>query len=303
MSIPRTRYIALAFMATFAVVVATAPSASAYGSLRCAEVVTPGSGAFTNTSCTTSGTGNYAYVWGGGVSISATEECAEISDLGQKGDFTNAECTTSGVGGYIKVKKGFPISGSGGAVKLEGAKAAEATACSGSKGEPSATSQKTFSVTTVYTGCKLPSTGKECKTPEAKEGEIKTKPLVGELGIINKTEETMGIELWPASRTASEKEKHTFEAVYSEFECTGGGKYKVRGAVVGKLGTVDKHMTEEQISFTEKEGKQGLVKLEGVEGEAKATLSTSINGGAFTETGLATEEALKFGETWEIMSN
>jgi hypothetical protein len=173
--------------------------------------------------------------------------------------------------------------------------------CTGvsSSGEVSGT-KKIVKAKQTFTGCKLASL--VC-TPN-KTGEFTTKELEGEFGYIKGTEKTVGLDLWPSSRTAAEREKHEFNAPFAEFIC-GGSVSRFKGSVIGQATPVNKKIkTGEKLSITyhQKTGKQEIEKLEGVEGGAKDVLGFSLAPGffPFEEAGEEALGQMKFEEEAEL---
>ena len=171
------------------------------------------------------------------------------------------------------------------------------------------TVKKTVKATVKFTGCENTGTKVKCKGgPGAvNAGEINTNELEGELGYISSAEKTVGIELWPSSRTATEKEKHTFEALFVEFECSVLAKSKVKGAVIGQVAaaSINKLIgtTETMgIDYAQTTGKQKVTKLEGVEGGTAVHLNSSIDGSAFEESAEEATNLNSFEEQVELLA-
>jgi hypothetical protein len=133
--------------------------------------------------------------------------------------------------------------------------------------------------------------GVKCKSPGAKEGEVKTAPLTATLGFINKAKNEVGLEVKP-----SEGE------VFAKFTC-GEVTVEIKGAVIGSIGPVNKlvelgsHFTTE---FAQKEGKQAIKKFEG---GAEVGLSIRLSGGSFRAAAFQDSGELFFSEVAEIVTS
>lgn len=148
----------------------------------------------------------------------------------------------------------------------------------------------------IFTGCKLEAFFEifECKSKGAKnKEEIETVALMGNLGYINKSAKTAGVELLP--ETAA-------EYTNGEIECA-GQKVKVTGKVIGEAKPVNEMNTKGTLKFVASGTKQVPEEIE-VEG-TKLTgvkLQSSLNGGANEEAAETTEDTITFGESIEIMA-
>jgi hypothetical protein len=137
--------------------------------------------------------------------------------------------------------------------------------------------------------------------------EIKTTELEGEIGYIEpKANKEDGEDLWPASRTAAEKEKHEFtnKALFAEFTCGIVAGNKVWGSVIGKLTPVNT-LVKTTEAFTlayeagTNAGEQKIKKLEGVEGGVEDVLTSSLFGFE-AKSNEQTTQSVKFEEDVEV---
>lgn len=106
---------------------------------------------------------------------------------------------------------------------------------------------------------------------------IVTKTLSGELGYINKSTKTVGLDLKPASGSE-----------LANTEC-GGVTIVVDGSVIGQITPTKTKTTKYTLTYTQSEGKQTIQKFEGGPTD---TLSASVGGGAFEEAGEETTESI-----------
>ena len=161
--------------------------------------------------------------------------------------------------------------------------------------------KKVKKVVVTFEGCEATIGGikAKCNTAGEVAGKIVTKELEGELGYINKATPSVGLDLWPASRTAEEKTKHTFNALFVEFECTGFAKSKVRGSIIGELTPVN-GAAGKTLTLTYKKGaakgEQLIKKMETVEGGVEDVLESSLNNGAFEKSNEETTNTVTFAE-------
>jgi len=191
--------------------------------------------------------------------------------------------TTSCAGGLAEgsyewfrgvIKKGFTTSA--GTTKLETVSKSKIT-CAAESGSGEYSGAKTVTgVTVTFTGCEGPGATK-CATAGANEGELLTKPLEGQLGIISeevkegKEIRKIGLELFPAGHAGS----------YVEFSC-GGSPQVLRGSVIAPV-SIDKMSLTSTLTYKGAKGKQAP---EQFEGEPKDVLESSVAGGAFEQSGL-----------------
>ncbi len=133
---------------------------------------------------------------------------------------------------------------------------------------------------------KCTSLGKNCSSPGAKKGEIKTNPLSGTLGYISKTGPKVGVSLTGEGGKPS-----------AEFNCE-GLEIVTTGSVIGEItGDVNKFNKESTDTFVVNgSGVQIPTKFEGGPTEV---LESTINGSGPFESGEETTVVNK-GETLEI---
>jgi hypothetical protein len=148
--------------------------------------------------------------------------------------------------------------------------------CTADTNKGELTGPKTDLVTVTFTGCET--SGIKCNSAGGAAGEIKTNQLASLLGYINAATKETGVDLSPAVAGAN----------VAEFECA-GIKIVVRGSVIGVITPLNKKTKAYTVKFVQKAGKQKVTKLEG---GPKDVLETSINGGAFVESGESTTDKL-----------
>jgi hypothetical protein len=299
----RIRIIGLTLVAAFAMSVVGVSSALAAPTLpnmqRCAKVIEPKTGNFEESKCAKlKAKEEWIRVYAGGTVLNGTEECAEVVEPGT-GVFSESACAKREAPfEWIRVApENRKITGTSGAGTLETASGKTVT-CTADKSEAEVSGPKKLAkVFVTFTGCA--SSGVKCNTSGAAAGEIKTKELEGEIGYIEpKANKEVGLDLWPSSRTATEKKNHEFNALFVEFECTGFAKSKVRGSVIGKLTPVNTPTKTLTLTYTKgaAKGEQKLKKLEGVEGGVEDVLQSSLNGAAFEKSSEETTDTNTFGE-------
>jgi hypothetical protein len=298
----RIRIIMLSLLAVFAVgVVASASAAAAAPEfVRCARVVTAGSGKFEKSNCVgAAGTKEYIKVFAPGKAINATEECAETATAGE-GTFENNECTTVGTGtkSFIKVLKGkFKFEDTEGRSYLFGNAAGTLrVSCPKDISQGVITGVKAISkVFVIFQSCVgLATSGEECpvKTPGEPEGVIKTKELSGELGLVAAAEA-------PSSETGLAL-KPTVAAFFTELEgepATCIPLTKVVGSVIGEVEPVKVLSTTGEVIFGVKggEGKKNKQTIQKLVGGEKDTLE------AFGVTsGFESTDLIEFEEAFEV---
>lgn len=147
------------------------------------------------------------------------------------------------------------------------------------------TGEKTDKVkSVVFKGCE--SSGFKCSTSGAASGEIKTSELESTLGYINKSTKEVGIELKPKGG-----------GNFATFECTAFVKVTVKGSVIAVITPINTETTKYTLKFTQTKGKQTPQNLEG---QSKDTLESSVDGGAFEESGEETSDELTLAKTAKI---
>jgi len=129
------------------------------------------------------------------------------------------------------------------------------------------------------------SLGKKCSSPAAKAGLIKTNPLKGVLGYINKSKKEVGVALSAETGT-----------VLAEFNCE-GLEIVTTGSVIGTIASVDVFTkTETNVFAVNGEGFQAIKNFEG---GANQELLSKINGSGPFPSGQQAE-AVNKGEELEI---
>jgi len=199
----------------------------------------------------------------------------EAEELLEKHKLTAAECET-----LLKENEG---KGEGQEPVVLETVSGNVVECSGVNATGEYSSTKTVSnVDTTFTGCEVPAAegkGTPCTSPGAKEGEIVTTPLEGELGVIKKEpnpiNDTVGIVLFPAPG-----------ASVAEFECgpffeTFFEKVVVTGSVIHQV-TINKMLLSESEKFVQK---NGIQKPESFDGGPADVLESSLNGGTPVQSG------------------
>jgi hypothetical protein len=178
----------------------------------------------------------------------------------------------------------------------------EEVKCTGDTDTGEITGPKTVGKVTVkFTGCEAFGFIKcNSVTPKGASGEIITKELEGQIGYSNEAKKEVGLDLWPSSRTAKEKEEHKFEALFVEFECTGFANSKVKGSLIGAATPTNTLSTTGTLTYVQTSGKQAITSLVGVEGGVKDVLMSSLNGGAFEEAGLTNTDTNTFEKAIEL---
>ncbi|MBA3809375.1 MAG: hypothetical protein H0X28_13435 [Solirubrobacterales bacterium] len=169
----------------------------------------------------------------------------------------------------------FTTTSGAGTLETAGGTKVKCTSDSTEGGE--VTGEKTDKVKAViFKGCE--SSGFKCNTSGAAAGEIKTNELESTLGYINKTTKTVGIDLQPKGG-----------GNFATFECTAFVKVTVKGSIIGTITPINTETTKYKLVFKQTKGKQETQNLEGA---AKDTLESSVNGGAFEGSGLESSEEL-----------
>jgi hypothetical protein len=162
----------------------------------------------------------------------------------------------------------------------------------------------------LFGSCEEPSLKVRCNTPGFRAGQIETVFLAGEIGYIPR-ERTVGVDVWPESRTPAEITAHEFRKVVTEIECTSVVKLVVLGGIIGQVTPTNTTIRRAPEHFTtryelketggvKEPGIQALKRLTGVEGETENQLSASRNGGAFERLGLTFSGELLVAEEQEI---
>jgi hypothetical protein len=186
------------------------------------------------------------------------------------------------------VNKGFTTSA--GETKLQTVSKAKVTCASESGSGKYSGPKKVTGVSMAFTGCVGPGAAK-CTTAGAGEGELVTKPLEGELGVISegfangKEFRKVGLDLFPVGHAGS----------FIEFNC-GGTAQVIRGSVIGTVtsGKMSLALTQ---AFKAAKGKQVPDRFEG---EPVDVLESSTGGGAFEQDGLTLKATQKSEEAVEV---
>ncbi len=232
----------------------------------------------------------------------ALYECAKAPKVEKKytGKYTDKKCSIEASEAeraegkknkYILqegIGKGKKFKGKGKGANLEVIGLGGVT-CGSSADEGSFTGPKAAGkVIVTFKGCEL--SGHQCENT-GKAGEVKTNPLKGEVGYINKATHEVGVDL--------SAESGTYEA---KFTC-GELELRVSGSVIGVLTSPINVFTKvATLSFTQSAGRQHVQNLEG---QSKDTLGTEITKtgtelwGAPFESGESTEITNK-GEELEL---
>lgn len=110
-------------------------------------------------------------------------------------------------------------------------------------------------VVMTFTGCKVASGGKACsvKTLGAKEGEIITKPLKGELGTVKTTEAASGVGLL-LEEGAAEK-----IATFASNDCM--GEWTMYGSIAGEVIPIGKKQLTSKVVFAVTAGAQHIKEI------------------------------------------
>jgi hypothetical protein len=200
--------------------------------------------------------------------LPALYECAKATKVGKKytGKFTDKKCTKEASKTEIEEgktnkyefqewnkepKKVKSFKGKGGRAFL----AIEhfvTISCAKSTDSGRFTGPKTAGdVVAVFSGCEI--SGLKCSNT-SKAGEIRTNPLDGEVGYINKAKKEVGADLKPESGP-----------YFAEFECEEPGtplRLRVSGSVIGRVGPVDTMTKEATFEFRDPGGRQEVQKFE-----------------------------------------
>lgn len=223
----------------------------------------------------------------------SAKTCAELG-------FTNP-CLVNAAGTGVK---GVMKTESKAVSKLE-TKSGKIVECTSNKGESTPTTGSAKHVekaTVTFAGCK----GEGLKCANQGTEEIKTNSLEGEIGYISAAEHTVGLDLWPSSRTAKEREKgkKEFLALFVTFTCGGFVKNEARGSVIGKMTPVGNTLqTTFTLTYSKKGTEKGIQefnKLENVEEGVPNQLESSIFGGGFEKSNQQGTETVTPAETAEL---
>lgn len=144
----------------------------------------------------------------------------------------------------------------------------------------------------TFTGCKVTAGTCEAAVTSlgAKEGEIITKPLLGELGTVNTKEATSGVGLLLEAET-----KNTAIATFAASACLGEGKWY--GNVAGEVTPIGKKQLTSKFVFKGTGASENINEIIVKRGAVTPELEESWFGGIFSMT--ATDEAT-FEEALEV---
>lgn len=130
------------------------------------------------------------------------------------------------------------------------------------------TTEKGGTATSKYEGCEVVGKGVACENVGPKT--IETKPLIDELGWINKAKGEVGSDFKPASGETG---------TLAEFTCSGLTKVKVYGSVIGKITSPINVMSEtSKLTFTGENNKNNPTKFEGAAEDVLLTEFPELTG-------------------------
>ncbi|HSZ13962.1 MAG TPA: hypothetical protein VK790_07995 [Solirubrobacteraceae bacterium] len=158
--------------------------------------------------------------------------------------------------------------------------------CTGGSNAGEVTGPKSLTVKIKLVGCTVNAV--PCRSGVT-AGEIETSTLTGTLGYINAAKKQVGLDL---SQPAG--------ALFMTFVCGEDLTVDVKGSVIGTIKPVDKVLAPPKrfsVKFAQKKGIQKPTKLEGA---AVDILETSVLGGPFEPTGLATTDAIQFAAPLQV---
>jgi hypothetical protein len=191
------------------------------------------------------------------------------------GGYTNRACTVhsgthTGLYEWVPAPNAKPgFTGLGEAISLQTAGKRTIT-CASANAEGSYTGAKTEKDILTFVGCqtKLGAESVQCRSNPAKEGELESNELTGELGFYNLNgKKLVGVDLKP-----------TNGGVMWTFTCGEASKKLVsetiEGSVIGRIGPVNGMVGEFKVVYTQSAaGKQAI---QSFEGGGKDTLSTTL---------------------------
>jgi hypothetical protein len=226
-------------------------------------------------------------------------ECHKLTVKPFKGKFTDKKCTKAATKAEEEagktnkyelqpgIGKGKVFKGKGGKATLHTPAVGGEVTCGGFKDEGKLTSPtEQAKVLSIFTKCV--SLGKNCSSPAAKKGEIKTHLLKGTLGYISKTGPKVGVAL--QAETGS---------ILAEFNCE-GLEISVTGSVIGEQ-TGNINVFNKTTSDVFKVNGEDLQEPNHFEGEAPKShvLLSLINGSGPFESGQEAT-AVNKGEELEV---
>ncbi len=212
-------------------------------------------------------------------------ECAKMTG----GKYEKGCGKEGGKGGYALVPgrgKNKAFKGKGGAATLHTPAVGGEVKCATSKDEGFISASFTGQEKVKVIFGKCTSLGKNCSSPGAKKGEIKTNPLEGALGYISKTGPKVGVDLTGEGGKPS-----------AEFNCE-GLEIVTTGSVIGEItGGINTFSKESTDTFTV--NGEGFQSVKNFEGGPTQVLESTINGSGPFESGEQTTTVNK-GESLEI---
>jgi hypothetical protein len=141
-------------------------------------------------------------------------------------------------------------------------------------------------LTIRLTGCE--SKKFSCASPGAAPGEIVTHPLIAMLGYVSRVPKEVGLDL---SNPAG--------ALLAEFQC-GNLLATIKGSAIGLITPINKLLVPPKHFALKFVQKSGIQKILNFAGGSPDFLETSLNGGPFEQTGLASTDLISFGVPAEI---
>jgi hypothetical protein len=209
-----------------------------------------------------------------------------------KGHFSDSGCTSPQEGGTYDWSAGPGLdpsfTGSAGKTTVESVGGAGKVSCKHTALAGQYTGLKTLSTTMTLTGCTFAANKAACQSSGAAAGEVVTSALEGSLGFVTDAVESGqlvaigGLDLHAPTILAA--------------DC-GGVKVTVTGSVIAPFAQNDKTVATNTLTFAQSAGKQNP---EAFEEEAKDTLSTTLDSGSPTQSGLASKVKLKSAEAIEV---
>jgi hypothetical protein len=176
---------------------------------------------------------------------------------------------------------GKPFTSTSGPTRLRGV-GGKRVICAASTDAGEITGAKTGSVVITWTGCTFKKT--QCSTPGSAPGEIVSPSLTMNVGYINKSAKTVGIDLVEPPG-----------GPFLLFSCLSGTRVLVVGSVIGKIMPVNKLVTPSETFKVRFAQLGGIQKIQNLEGEPKDTLEVSFLAPLETA-GLRMEDQMLFAE-------
>jgi hypothetical protein len=163
--------------------------------------------------------------------------------------------------------------------------------CSSSSSQGEYTGAKTEKVSFTLSGCASAALQSSCQSSSASGGEIRTTPLVGELGFIKDNEPltpAVGIDFKPESG-----------AYVTKFQC-GGLEETVAGSVIGSVTPIDKMTALSTLKFKAAKGLQVPQQFEELPKDTLTTTLVSGSGTSVEQSGLTGKTVSTLEELIEI---